>query len=220
MESPLLDGLFGAGVLTRLAPISDELLDLHPEEWRAVAHTVPARQREFATGRRLAHELLREMGAGEEPLVPREDRVPRWPAGIVGSISHSAEHCAVAVARSEDWRSLALDVEPSQPLEPELWELICTPQECRWLARAPLSWRGLFARLIFSAKESVYKAVYPMLRRVLEFHEVDLELCVSIPEREGRFTARLPHGARMPGALKWTPELIVTNCWVEGFVEP
>ena len=69
--------------------------------------------------------------------------------------------------------------------------------------------------MIFSAKESVYKAVYPMLRRILEFHEVQLDLSVSIPNRTGHFTARLPHGAQLPGALRWTPELIVTNCWID-----
>ncbi|MFT4539643.1 MAG: 4'-phosphopantetheinyl transferase EntD [Planctomycetota bacterium] len=215
-ERPLLTGLFGEGVLTRLAPISEQVEDLHPEEWRAVAHTVPARQREFATGRRLAHELIREIGVPDVPLVPREDRVPCWPDGIVGSISHSADHCAVAVARSDSWKSLAVDVEPHLPLEPELWDLICTPAERSWLSRAPDRWRGSLARVIFSAKESVYKAIYPMLRRMLEFHDVQLELQVSFAEREGRFTAALPHGASVPGALQWSEDLIVTSCWVEG----
>jgi 4'-phosphopantetheinyl transferase EntD len=44
-----------------------------------------------------------------------------------------------------------------------------------------------WGRVLFSAKESVYKAWFPLTRRWLGFEEA----CVSIDPADGSFTARL-----------------------------
>ena len=54
------------------------------------------------------------------------DRAPLWPAGAVGSISHTDDYCVVVVGHSVEHRSLGVDAEPAAPLEEHVWTEICT----------------------------------------------------------------------------------------------
>lgn len=166
----------GQRIQLSLGPIEDALSQLSATERQAVQRAIPARQREFATGRVQARRLLQGLGVAPAALLPGPDRDPLWPEGVAGSISHNRECCAVAVCPVSHSRSLGIDVEFTTPLEPELWERILTPRELSRLAQAPASERGSIAKLIFSAKESLYKYQYPLTRERLEFHEVEIEL--------------------------------------------
>jgi 4'-phosphopantetheinyl transferase EntD len=200
---PALGELVGSHVHAAVVPVRDGLARLHPEERAQVERAVPARQREFATGRHCARALLRQLGCADEPLLRGEDRLPVWPEGVVGSISHTRAVCAVAVARREAVAALGLDVEDDADLERDLWPRICTPDELRWLDRRRPVDRGRLARLLFSAKECVYKLQYPEARVDLEFHEVEVEIDPS----RGRFSTRVsrplgslnPRGASLHG---------------------
>ena len=108
---------------------------LFPEEARAVVNAVETRRQQFTAGRILARRAWQELGIAPQPLVNDEQRVPRWPAGIVGSITHTHGWCAVAVARATEIEFLGTDVEAAQPLDPGLWERICRPEERVWLER-------------------------------------------------------------------------------------
>ncbi len=92
-----------------------------------------------------------------------------WPEGIVGSISHDPCIAVAAAARERDFAALGIDVEPSEPLPPDLLDLIATPRE-----RAEVAENSLEARLLFAAKEAVYKAVYPLDRTFLDFQDVEV----------------------------------------------
>lgn len=134
---------------------------------------VPKRQAEYLAGRWCAGVALRAFGAGEHvPALP--DRSPGWPAGYVGSITHAAG-CAIAVvARDRDYRALGVDLEAlvDDATAEQLAAMILRPAE--W-ARQPAGWpRARMLTVAFSAKEALYKAVYPNVRRVLEFHDVEL----------------------------------------------
>jgi 4'-phosphopantetheinyl transferase EntD len=188
---PWIDDLFPEGVLSCVSPLRASEADLSPEERACIERALPSRRREFATGRACARELLAQLGRPGFSLLRGEDRLPRWPEGIVGSISHSADLCAVAVARS-GVRSIGVDVEPDAPLEPELWPEICRRDEMGWLRRQPAAEQGRLARLLFSAKESVYKCVHPVTRGWLGFHDVQIHL--SLPS--GVFQATLVEAAR------------------------
>jgi len=157
-------------------------------EITAIAGASARRKREFMVGRVLARKLLAELDIRNHDLLIGNDRAPEWPKGVLGSITHSDRICGVIVAHlSPELQGIGLDVEPAEPLEQDLWDLLCTAKETRWLASLPAKERGLMARLLFSAKEAVYKSQYRTTRRFLEFEDVELE----VDQSTGTFEARL-----------------------------
>ncbi|MER7762997.1 4'-phosphopantetheinyl transferase superfamily protein [Streptomyces sp. NPDC097619] len=180
---------------------------LHPAEAAVVARSVPARRREFTTVRLCARKALERLGLPYEPLLPDRRGAPGWPAGTVGSMTHCAGYRAAAVARATDYASVGIDAEPDLPLRPGTLETIARPEERREIAalaahRPEVNWD----RLLFSAKESVFKTWYPLTRRELDFDEA----VVAIEPATGRFTARLlaevpaEHAARLdPLVGRW-----------------
>jgi 4'-phosphopantetheinyl transferase EntD len=147
---------------------------LFPEEEPIVARAVEKRRREFALGRQCAREALSAIGAAPVPILPGPQRQPLWPAGIVGSITHCAGFCAAAVARRDDIAGVGIDAENYRPLEPGVIERITLPVERDWIAAQPaggIRWEFVF----FSAKESVYKAWFPLMGKWLGFEDVRIE---------------------------------------------
>ncbi len=151
-----------------------EVADLHPDEAACVQAAVLKRRREFSAGRACARRALAELGIADFPLLPDADRAPIWPPGIVGSISHCAGHVGAAVARRDTITGLGMDVEVANPLDETLVPRICTPEERARLERLPRRAHVDWHMLVFSAKESVYKAYYPLTRSWLGFHDVEL----------------------------------------------
>lgn len=157
------------------------------DEVLAVEQVSPARAREFGAGRAAAREAFSLLGQPPRPVLQGEDRAPIWPTGLTGSITHTARDCMVVVTDAPEIRALGLDMEAATPLEAALWPEICTMAELHWLASLGPSQRGHFAKLIFSAKEAVYKAQYQVSRQMLGFH--DLSLSMDLPNH--RFEAHL-----------------------------
>ncbi len=185
------DGLFPADVEVRSGPISTSWNGLTERERALVAGAIDSRRREFATGRTLARDGLRAVGVVEPErleLLRDADRVPIWPRGFVGSISHKRDLCAVAVARSETYRGLGLDIEPARAIRPELQKTICTEPERAWLRGCTREQQGLLCRIVFSVKEAVYKAFYPSLREFWSFQDVGVEIDLET----SRFVAEVP----------------------------
>jgi len=169
----MLAGLFEGDVLTAWGRLSGSLEGLHPEERRWAESVATARRRaEIATGRRLARGLLARLGIEGHALLPDASRAPRWPAGVVGTISHkggvrgSAEGgvCGVVVARSRDGiAGLGLDVELAEPLPERLWRRALTAGERAWLEGRDASERGFLARTLWAARECAFKALGPVV---------------------------------------------------------
>lgn len=131
---------------------------------------VPKRRAEFLAGRWAARQALRALGLDAAPST-HEDGSPRWPAEVAGSISHGAGRALCAVARLADVRGLGIDVERlmGESTKAELMARICSDEERATLARevpAPEPQRVTFA---FSAKESLYKCLYPLVGRFMDF---------------------------------------------------
>lgn len=171
-----------------VATREDRDAPLFPEEEQVVARAVEKRRREFTTARSCAREALARLG--EQPAaIPTGPRgEPLWPAGIVGSITHCDGYRACAVARTADLATLGVDAEPNQPLPDGLLADIALPEERELLRdlarRAPgTHWD----RLLFSAKESIYKAWFPLAQRWLGFEDA----VVSIDPQRGSFSAHL-----------------------------
>jgi 4'-phosphopantetheinyl transferase EntD len=158
--------------------VNAEEVPLMPEELAVQAgFASEKRRREFGVGRRCARVALGPLGIREFALLPGKDRAPVWPADVVGSITHTESHqagyCGVAVARRDTVRALGVDAEPRHDLPRDLWAHVLDEIEQRATLRAPEP--GIFARLVFSAKEAVYKAIYPVCRQFLDFTDVHIE---------------------------------------------
>ncbi|ARH93764.1 MULTISPECIES: 4'-phosphopantetheinyl transferase family protein [Streptomyces] len=207
----MIDKLLPAPVVTAEAFRDAPLSEMFPEERALVADAVPKRQLEFGTVRGCARSALSRLGFAPAPLLPGRDRAPQWPDGVVGAMTHCTGYRAAAVARRRDVLTVGLDAEPNEPVnDPGVIDLVTLPEE-----RAQL--RGLAAlqpevswdRLIFSAKESVYKAWYPLTRRWLGFEDALL----TFDPTDATFTARL----LVPGPIVNGEELKeFTGGWLIG----
>jgi 4'-phosphopantetheinyl transferase EntD len=163
-------------------------LELFPEEEVSVARAVERRRREFTTGRHCARLALTRLGHAPT-AIPKGDRgAPRWPDGIVGSITHCDGYRAAAVARATDIATLGIDAEPNEPLPAGILDLVSLPQERARLAAIGAATPAIaWDRLLFSAKESVYKAWAPLTGSWLDFDGAD----ITIDPAAGTFVARL-----------------------------
>jgi 4'-phosphopantetheinyl transferase EntD len=159
--------------------------ELFPSECLALGRAVEKRRREFVTGRACAREALGRLGVPAVAVPAGLDGEPRWPPGIVGSITHCAGYRACAVARSDAIVGLGIDAEPNRPLPDGLLEEVAHGRERDRLADG--DGEADAGRLLFSAKEAVYKAWFPLARRRLGFEDVELFFDVHQPE----FRARL-----------------------------
>jgi 4'-phosphopantetheinyl transferase EntD len=148
-----------------------------PEEMAMVAKAVDKRRREFATGRRCARDALRSLGIEPAPILAGERGMPQWPPGVVGSITHCAGYRGAAVARSGDLVAIGIDAEPDGPLPAGVLDLVSLPAERDRLRTLAEAMPGIaWDRVLFSAKESVYKAWFPLARRWLGFDEAEITL--------------------------------------------
>ncbi|MEV2250858.1 4'-phosphopantetheinyl transferase superfamily protein [Streptomyces sp. NPDC050147] len=166
-------------------PPSDHLL---PPEADVISRAIPRRQREFATVRLCARRAMSTLGVGPVPLLPDRHRAPQWPHGLVGSMTHCDGYRAAAVAPSGQVAGIGIDAEPNLPLPAGVLNAIALgPERAQveaLLLRVPeVRWD----RMLFSAKETVFKVWHPLTRRQLGFDQALIEL---EPET-GTFTARL-----------------------------
>ncbi|WP_399921128.1 4'-phosphopantetheinyl transferase [Streptomyces kanamyceticus] len=161
---------------------------LFPEEEAVVANAVAKRRNEFTTVRHCARAALKSIGVPPAPILPGQRGAPRWPAGVVGSMTHCAGYRAAVVARADEVTSLGVDAEPGEPLrDPDVLGLIADETERAALAGLGARHPGTpWDRLLFSAKESVYKTWFPLTGRWLGFEGARVEL-----DPDGTFTARL-----------------------------
>jgi 4'-phosphopantetheinyl transferase EntD len=191
---------------------------LFAEETAAIANAVLVRRQHFAAGRVLARQALAALGQAPVALPSDPQRVPVWPAGFVGSITHTRDWCAVAVARSVDIQALGADVERATALERDLWDRVCRPEEREFLSRHAPDEAGRIAKAVFSAKESIYKALYPTIRQFLDFQGMRIELSQTETEDIWCFEPVLmtawggfDRGHRFgQGKLELGPELVVS----------
>ena len=145
---------------------------------------VPTRRRDFTAGRVCARRALTELGL--PPIaVPTADRAPVWPAGVVGTITHTAGYCAAAAAHTTDIRSVGIDAEQHREISPGVRRLVLLPEEEATCARLPSG--TYWPVVLFSAKETVYKVWHPVVRGWLDFHDARLD----IDPDAGTFTARI-----------------------------
>jgi 4'-phosphopantetheinyl transferase EntD len=161
----------------------DVPVDLFSEEAAIVARAVVARRAEFATVRHCARMALAQIDVSPVTLVPGEGGAPTWPTGVVGSMTHCTGYRAAAVAMSAKILTIGVDAEPAEPLPEGLFDLVAIAADSAVLpCGRGVSWD----RVLFCAKEAVFKAWFPLARRFLGFDEVHVAI-----HRDGSFTADL-----------------------------
>ena len=161
---------------------------LFPAEEAIIAKAVDKRRREFATARACARAALASLGLPPAPVLPGLRGAPQWPAGVVGSMTHCAGYRACAVAHDRDVLTIGLDAEPHDALPDGVLGAVASGDEQARLAALAIAAPGVrWDRMLFSAKESVYKAWFPLTRRWLGFEDA----AITIDPANGAFTARL-----------------------------
>jgi 4'-phosphopantetheinyl transferase EntD len=165
-----------------------EDVTLFPEEAAIVERAVDKRRREFTTGRACARAALTQLGLEPQAIPTGPRGAPQWPNGVVGSITHCDGLRASAVARTADLATVGIDAERNEPLPVHLLGDIAMPEErplLEMLAREDP--RVCWDRLLFCAKEAVYKAWFPLAERWLGFEDA----IVTFDRVGEAFSARL-----------------------------
>ncbi|MDX8480280.1 4'-phosphopantetheinyl transferase [Mesorhizobium sp. VK24D] len=190
-----LASLTPPGLITgcRLIRAGDEQY-LLPAEGASIATRERRARAATGAGRRIAHELLRRSGCADVTVLRGALGSPIWPAGIVGSIAHDEKLAVAAVAGADTVRSVGIDIEPVLPLPPDLRPIVITPQD-RLGDLDP----GIGGRILFAAKEAVYKASFPLDGRVLGFEDiaVDFESGDAVTSFGRRLTVRFTTSPRI-----------------------
>jgi 4'-phosphopantetheinyl transferase EntD len=180
----MIEYLLSAEIKSAVVRGENPMAFLYPEEAAEVRAAVDSRRKEFSTGRFCARQALRKLGLPASPIPRGPNREPLWPAGVVGSIAHCAGFCAAAAALDIDMAAIGIDIEIHDELPDEVRKLVLTHEQA-WLADAT---KGVhWDRVLFSAKESVYKAWFPLTAEWLDFDDV----AVMLDPAEGTFYARL-----------------------------
>lgn len=187
----MIEEILPAGVAYAEAFSDPPGIVLFPEEEALVSRAVDKRRREFATARDCARRALADVGVAPAPILRGEQGEPQWPPGTVGSITHCADYRAAAVARARDIVTIGLDAEPHDALPEGVIDLISLPGERDRLRDLAATAPGTcWDRLLFSAKETVYKAWFPLARRWLGFDDADIAIN-GASATDGTFEARL-----------------------------
>ena len=170
---------------------------LFPEEEKIIAHAVESRRRQYAAVRSCARACLARLGYARVPILPGIGGAPTWPAGVLGSMTHCAGYAAAAVGPLSRISAIGIDAEPDAPLPEGVLDLVATPAERDRLAVTQLepdspNWD----RLLFSAKEAVYKAWFPLTGEWLDHEEAE----ILFDPQDGSFAALLsPYGLIVDG---------------------
>lgn len=146
---------------------------------------VAKRRAEYLAGRFVARQVLNMLQVRDYPLANGIDRAPVWPTGLIGSISHNNQRalCAAQIITpaaellesQRRMHGIGLDIESLIPVEraANLWPGILNEEEYQHFQDGPLPFNHLLT-LAFSAKESLFKAIYPQLGRYFDFLEAKL----------------------------------------------
>lgn len=182
---------------------------LFPQEYAVIARAAESRQREFATARACARAALVKLGRPTAAVLRGPHGAPQWPEGVTGSITHCTGYRAAAVALTRDVIALGVDAEPNEALPDEgMLELIALAEERAQLRELAAVNPGVcWDRLLFSAKESVYKTWFPLARSWLGFESA----VIVIDPRDGTFSAHL----LVPGpVVTGTPLTVLNGRWL------
>ena len=181
---------------------------LHPDE-AALVHASPAARRATFIGGRVAmRTAMAALGAGADeaarPILPTPRGAPALPPGFVASVSHKREIAVAIAARAEPTprTTIGIDVEIPRSLRTDIAPRVLTPAERAEIAGLDPLARAAEVLFRFAAKEAIYKALDPWVRRLVSFQEVEIG---TAPD--GGRTARLALARQREDDGRFTVEL-------------
>ncbi len=177
-------GYFAMLLDPKIAVAEKALKGLPPElpddEALSIARAVPRRRLEFAYGRICARQAMAALGHPPVSLPQGHDRVPIWPDELVGSITHTRDWVAAAVARRDQgFAAIGIDIEPATALPPDLWASVCAPDELEKLTAICETTPGFAAHIVFCMKEAAFKSQYGLSNAMLEFEDFAIDVDAS-----------------------------------------
>jgi len=203
ISSILVPGIFGAEMEDAGQPVL-----LAPEEEILVAKAAGKRKRDFALGRTCARLALEQLGFSGAVIGKAEDGAPCWPAGVVGSITHTQGYAAALVGDARQFSGIGVDAErlggDTGGVTQELWPRLFNAAERTYLSSLDGAAQMLAATLFFSAKESCYKAW--AMKGGLPFGDIHV-----IPQNDA-FIATWS-GKNLPGRYVVEGDLMITAAW-------
>jgi len=193
MFSDNLENLALAGHLVQIN--FDQSLTSKQQDWLSIIENLmilpkasALRNKQLCLGRLCAAEALMTSGLDESlalNIAIGQNREPLWPNGYIGSISHDRIG-AVAIANSTSKvRALGVDVEEWGRMKPEIAEKILHQNDLR---DVPGLGQNELLTLIFSAKETLYKALYPIVQTYFGFDSASV---TTIDLKRGQLTIEL-----------------------------
>ncbi|MGB1224354.1 MAG: 4'-phosphopantetheinyl transferase family protein [Mycobacterium sp.] len=203
----VLPGFIDALAAAEMYSDPKELAPL-PEEESLIARSVAKRRSEFITVRYCARQALVDLGMEPVPILKGEKGEPRWPDGVVGSLTHCEGFRGAAVGRSEEVRSLGIDAEPHGVLPDGVLDAISLAAERRQLKALPAGVH--WDRMLFCAKEATYKAWFPLTRRWLGFEDAHIAFDVDASGQSGAFTSAILID---PATLSGPPLTALSGRW-------
>jgi enterobactin synthetase component D len=194
----------GVGLLQQSS--TEALAQIHPEELRYLGpNAAERRQQSFALGRAAARQALAELGVAAVAIAQGRGGEPIWPPGIVGAITHSGDLAIAIAGWRRDYAGLGVDLEQLSPgLSARAAIRICTQAELSWLETVD---PRRYGTMLFSAKEAVFKALFPIEGVWLGFGDAEL---TWQPERCA-FAARILKSA---GAAYPAGSILEVHCTV------
>ena len=147
---------------------------LHPAEENYFSQlSSVSRKEHYRSGRICAGEVLSKLGTlGQPVLRDPQTREPLWPEGISGAITHSGKWAAAAAGKTSDVSGIGIDLEDlERQVDSRISRHVCIPEEQKWLQECEEDFLEQNLKIIFSAKESIFKAFFPYTRTYLHFHD-------------------------------------------------
>ncbi|WP_430332094.1 4'-phosphopantetheinyl transferase Npt [Rhodococcus sp. ACT016] len=159
-------------------------LQPHPQEESLIARAVEKRRREFIGARHCARVAMADLGVEPGPILRGDKGSPVWPRGVVGSLTHCDGYRAAVLGYAMQVRSLGIDAEPNGPLPDGVLDAVSLPEERAWLAAVEPS-PVHRDRLLFCAKETTYKAWFPLTGRWLGFEDAHITFDDGVETDDG-----------------------------------
>ena len=147
---------------------------LHPAEENYFSQlSSVSRKEHYRSGRICAGEVLSKLGTRGQPVLrDPQTREPLWPEGISGAITHSGNWAAAAAGKTSDVSGIGIDLEDlERQVDSRISRHVCIPEEQKWLQECGEDFLEKNLKIIFSAKESIFKAFFPYTRTYLHFHD-------------------------------------------------
>ena len=148
------------------------------------------RIKEFVGGRLCARAALRQLGAPEEVGMDIDGR-PVWPSGYIGSITHTNTFVSAAASPTTELKGLGIDSEEvfDSFTASDLLPTLMRASEIRNLSLLNMvSDQRMLYTLVFSAKESIYKCLNPLVHQFLDFKDLEI---TGISMENGQFEYKL-----------------------------